>query len=225
LRPKYRLVVHFYTEKELAALELTEAVTVLTDEFVPDEVDNRAAEEHFEKKELAHLIVSIVVNLAWNRFGVSTSDLSGTRRRLCRAALEAQNAGKAVFIGSPLPGGKLKHPALFMDGVLPTPLRTAPVLRIGENYLGPLGQLLAGPELACDVEFWEDGAQLLASDDGARRLANVQPQASEDLFAESLVAPRNNGITDVLPASEQSRRLCGAATGSFRFSFRSPCRL
>jgi hypothetical protein len=119
------------------------------------------------------------------------------------AALETQNAGKAVFIGSPLPGGKLKHPALFMDGVLPTPLRTAPVLRIGENYLGPSGQLLAGPELACDVEFWEDGAQLLASDDGARRLANVQPQASEDIFAESLIAPRNNGITDVLPASEQ----------------------
>ena len=26
---------HFYTEKELAAIELTEAVTVLTDGFVP----------------------------------------------------------------------------------------------------------------------------------------------------------------------------------------------
>ncbi|MDO0913672.1 stealth family protein [Streptomyces sp. DT2A-34] len=117
--------------------------------------------------------------------------------------LEAQNAGKAVFIGRPLPGGQLKNPALFLDGVLPTPLRTAPVLRIGENHLGPSGQLLAGPELACDVEFWEDGAHLLASDDGPRRLAKVQPQASEDIFAESLVAPRNNGITDVLPVSEQ----------------------
>ncbi|MGY4920422.1 stealth family protein [Streptomyces sp. 900116325] len=118
-------------------------------------------------------------------------------------SLEAQNAGKAVFIGKPLPGGKLKHPALFIDGVLPTPLRTAPALRIGENHLGPSGQLLAGPELACDVEFWEEGAQLLASDDGPRILAKVQPQASEDIFAESLIAPRNNGITDVLPASEQ----------------------
>ncbi|MEU6611150.1 stealth family protein [Streptomyces shenzhenensis] len=118
-------------------------------------------------------------------------------------ALETQNAGTAVFIGKPLPGGKLHHPALFMDGVLPAALRSSPTLRIGENHLGPAGQLLAGPELACDVEFWDDGAQLLASADGPRRLAKVQPQASADIFAESLIAPRNNGITDVLPAAEQ----------------------
>ncbi|MEV0639142.1 stealth family protein [Streptomyces sp. NPDC050619] len=133
-----------------------------------------------------------------------TVGVNAVDRERFLTALEAQNAGKAVFIGRPLPGGKLRHPALFMDGVLPAPLRTAPTLRVGENHLGPAGQLLAGPELACDVEFWEDGAQLLASDDGPRRLAKVQPQASEDIFAESLIAPRNNGITDVLPASEQT---------------------
>ncbi|WP_327666451.1 stealth family protein [Streptomyces sp. NBC_00485] len=132
-----------------------------------------------------------------------TVGVNAVDRERFLTALEARNAGKAVFIGRPLPGGRLQHPALFMDGVLPTPLRAASALRIGENHLGPAGQLLAGPELACDVEFWEDGAQLLASDDGPRRLARVQPQASEDIFAESLVAPRNNGITDVLPASEQ----------------------
>ncbi len=119
------------------------------------------------------------------------------------AALETLHAGRPVFIGRPLPGGQLKHPALFMDGVLPSALRTAPVLRIGEIHLGPAGQPLGGPELACDVEFWADGAQLLASPDGPRRLAKVQPQASEDVFAESLVAPRANGVADVLPASEQ----------------------
>jgi hypothetical protein len=132
-----------------------------------------------------------------------TVGVNAVDRERFLTALEAQNAGKAVFIGRPVTGGKLKNPALFMDGALPTPLRTAPILRIGENHLGPSGQLLAGPELACDVEFWEDGAQLLASDAGPRRLAKVQPQASEDIFAESLIAPRNNGITDVLPASEQ----------------------
>jgi hypothetical protein len=132
-----------------------------------------------------------------------TVGVNAVDRESFLTTLEAQNAGKAVFVGRPLPGGQLKHPALFMDGVLPTPLRTAPVLRIGENHLGPSGQLLAGPELACDVEFWEDGAQLLASVDGPRRLAKVQPQASEDIFAESLITPRNNGITDVLPATEQ----------------------
>ncbi|MFG1669762.1 carboxymuconolactone decarboxylase family protein [Streptomyces sp. Y7] len=61
---------HFYTERELAALELTEAVTVLTDGFVPDEVYERAA-EHFEEAELAQLIAAISVINAWNRFGVT----------------------------------------------------------------------------------------------------------------------------------------------------------
>jgi hypothetical protein len=118
-------------------------------------------------------------------------------------ALGARNAGKAVFIGRPLPGGQLKHPALFMDGRLPAALHRAPVLRIGENHLGPAGQLLGGPELACDVEFWENGELLLDSEDGPRRLAQVQPQASADIFRESLITPRSNGITDVLPVSEQ----------------------
>ncbi|WP_189873369.1 carboxymuconolactone decarboxylase family protein [Streptomyces bluensis] len=61
---------HFYTEKELAALELTEAVTVLTDGFVSDEVYERAA-QHFEEVELAQLISAIAVINAWNRFGVT----------------------------------------------------------------------------------------------------------------------------------------------------------
>src|SRR4051794_12575185 len=43
--------VGVYTEKEQAALALTEAVTVLTDGFVPDEVYDRAA-KHFEEQEL-----------------------------------------------------------------------------------------------------------------------------------------------------------------------------
>lgn len=61
---------HFYTEKELAALALTEAVTVLTDGFVPDEVYAKAA-KHFEETELAQLIAAITVINAWNRFGVT----------------------------------------------------------------------------------------------------------------------------------------------------------
>ncbi|MEU7300627.1 carboxymuconolactone decarboxylase family protein [Streptomyces sp. NPDC007206] len=62
---------HFYTEKELAAIELTEAVTVLTDGFVPDEVYETAA-KHFEEAELAQLIAAIAVINTWNRFGVTT---------------------------------------------------------------------------------------------------------------------------------------------------------
>ncbi len=67
---------HFYTEKELAAIELTEAVTVLTDGFVPDEVYAKAA-RHFEEAELAQLIAAITVINAWNRFGVTTRQTPG----------------------------------------------------------------------------------------------------------------------------------------------------
>ncbi|MFF4643918.1 carboxymuconolactone decarboxylase family protein [Streptomyces sp. NPDC001389] len=62
---------HFYTEKELAAIELTEAVTVLTDGFVPDEVYAKAA-AHFEEAELAQLITVIAMINVWNRIAVTT---------------------------------------------------------------------------------------------------------------------------------------------------------
>ncbi|CAL9455707.1 alkylhydroperoxidase [Streptomyces sp. DH-12] len=70
---------HFYTEKELAAIELTEAVTVLAGGasqtksgggFVPDEVYERAAQQ-FDETELSHLIAAVAVINAWNRFGVT----------------------------------------------------------------------------------------------------------------------------------------------------------
>lgn len=67
---------HFYTEKELAAIKLTEAVTVLTDGFVPDEVYTQAA-KHFEEAELSQLIAAITVINAWNRFGVATRQAPG----------------------------------------------------------------------------------------------------------------------------------------------------
>lgn len=62
---------HFYTAKEVAAIELAEAITVLTDGFVSDEVYAKAAKE-FEAAELARLIISIVTINTWNRFGVSS---------------------------------------------------------------------------------------------------------------------------------------------------------
>lgn len=60
-----------FTEREQAALALTEAITVLTDGFVPDEVYARAT-EHFDEPELAKLIAQIVAINAWNRFQVTT---------------------------------------------------------------------------------------------------------------------------------------------------------
>ncbi|MGW0966961.1 carboxymuconolactone decarboxylase family protein [Streptomyces sp. NPDC002516] len=70
---------HFYTEKEIAAIELTEAVTVITEGFVPDEVYERAA-RHFEEADLAQLIASITVINAWNRFAVTCRMVPGHYR-------------------------------------------------------------------------------------------------------------------------------------------------
>ncbi|MFJ8788182.1 carboxymuconolactone decarboxylase family protein [Streptomyces sp. NPDC102462] len=59
-----------FGERERAALALTEAVTVLTEGFVPDAVYERAA-EHFDETELAHLIAVITAINSWNRVMVS----------------------------------------------------------------------------------------------------------------------------------------------------------
>ncbi|GAA3163103.1 hypothetical protein GCM10020255_047210 [Rhodococcus baikonurensis] len=60
-----------YSDRERAALALTEAVTVLTDGFVPDEVYSEAAAE-FSDEELAQLISVILTINAWNRIAVTT---------------------------------------------------------------------------------------------------------------------------------------------------------
>ncbi|WP_073250484.1 carboxymuconolactone decarboxylase family protein [Cryptosporangium aurantiacum] len=59
-----------YTERERAALALTEAVTLLPG-GVSDEVYGRAA-EHFDEAELAQLIALIFTVNAWNRMNVTT---------------------------------------------------------------------------------------------------------------------------------------------------------
>lgn len=67
---------HFYSAREVAALELTQAVTVLTNGYVADDVFQRAAVE-FDDTELAYLIAAITNINAWNRFGVSTRMVPG----------------------------------------------------------------------------------------------------------------------------------------------------
>jgi AhpD family alkylhydroperoxidase len=58
----------FFTDRERAALELTEAATRLTERGVDDAVFARAAAE-FNQTELAELIWVIAVINAWNRLG------------------------------------------------------------------------------------------------------------------------------------------------------------
>jgi AhpD family alkylhydroperoxidase len=60
----------FYTEQEQAALELTEAMTLISVDHVPDDVYEIAANA-FAEKELAQLISLIIMINAWNRVGVT----------------------------------------------------------------------------------------------------------------------------------------------------------
>jgi AhpD family alkylhydroperoxidase len=61
----------YFTEAERAALALTEAVTVLTDGHVPEEVFRTAA-KHFDEQRLAQLISIVVTINAWNAISVTT---------------------------------------------------------------------------------------------------------------------------------------------------------
>jgi AhpD family alkylhydroperoxidase len=67
----WREAAHLYTERERAALALTEEATRLGEHGVTDETWQAAAEQ-FTEEELANLITAIATINAWNRFGVST---------------------------------------------------------------------------------------------------------------------------------------------------------
>lgn len=60
----------FYSEQEQAALALTEAITLISVDHVPDEVYDVAASA-FDDKDLARLIALIITINAWTRIGVT----------------------------------------------------------------------------------------------------------------------------------------------------------
>ncbi|MCY7751960.1 carboxymuconolactone decarboxylase family protein [Bacillus haynesii] len=61
----------FFTEKERAVLELTEAVTRIGEHGLPDEVYNEVR-THFSEAETAELIMAVVTINAWNRIAIAT---------------------------------------------------------------------------------------------------------------------------------------------------------
>jgi alkylhydroperoxidase family enzyme len=67
----------FYTERERAALAWTEAVTLVADGHVPDEVFERAR-AHFSEEELVDLTLTIVTINGWNRLAIAfRADVGG----------------------------------------------------------------------------------------------------------------------------------------------------
>lgn len=61
----------FYSDKERAVLELTEAVTRISEQGVPQDVYERVR-AHFDEGEYVTLIMAINTINAWNRLAIST---------------------------------------------------------------------------------------------------------------------------------------------------------
>jgi AhpD family alkylhydroperoxidase len=66
----------FYTERERAALEWTEALTLITNGHVPDEIYDRVR-QHFNEKELSDLSLAIVTINGWNRLNIAARTVPG----------------------------------------------------------------------------------------------------------------------------------------------------
>ena len=69
----------FYTDRERAALEWTEALTNITDGHVPDAVYD-VVRGHFSDKELADLTWAVAAINAWNRVSIALRSEAGTYR-------------------------------------------------------------------------------------------------------------------------------------------------
>jgi AhpD family alkylhydroperoxidase len=66
----------FYTERERAALEWAEAVTLVSETNVPDDVYERV-KQHFSPAELVNLTAAIAMINTWNRLSVSFRAVPG----------------------------------------------------------------------------------------------------------------------------------------------------
>jgi AhpD family alkylhydroperoxidase len=67
----------YYTERERAALEFTESLTLVTQGHVPDDVYERARKQ-FSEKELVELAMIAVAINGWNRLAIAFRSEAGT---------------------------------------------------------------------------------------------------------------------------------------------------
>ena len=74
----------FYSPRERAALEWTEALTLVHDSHVPDSVFE-AAREHFSEEELVDLTMAVVAINGWNRISIGFRAEAGSYQVPARA--------------------------------------------------------------------------------------------------------------------------------------------
>jgi AhpD family alkylhydroperoxidase len=78
----------YYTDRERAALEWTDAVTQITNGHVPDEVYEKVR-RFFNEKELCDLTLAVATINAWNRFAISARTVPGSYQPAGSKAPEA----------------------------------------------------------------------------------------------------------------------------------------
>ena len=66
----------YYSARERAALEWTEALTLVSETHVPDDVYERVREQ-FSENELVHLSLAIVAINGWNRLNIAARTVPG----------------------------------------------------------------------------------------------------------------------------------------------------
>jgi AhpD family alkylhydroperoxidase len=76
----------FYSDRERAALEWTEAVTLIADGQAPDSV-YEIVRPHFTDKELADLTLLVATINAWNRLSIAARTTPGTYQAKVAAAV------------------------------------------------------------------------------------------------------------------------------------------
>jgi AhpD family alkylhydroperoxidase len=79
----------FYSERERAALAWTEAVTLVGETHVPDEVYEEARQQ-FDEVELVNLTMAVVTINAWNRLSIAFRTVPGTYQPRQRERHEEQ---------------------------------------------------------------------------------------------------------------------------------------
>lgn len=70
----------FFSDRERAALAWTEAVTLLSETGVPDDV-YELARQHFAEQELVDFTMAVIAINGWNRLAVSFQTAPGTYER------------------------------------------------------------------------------------------------------------------------------------------------
>jgi AhpD family alkylhydroperoxidase len=67
----------FYSKRERAALEWTEALTLIAENDIPDSLYD-SVRKHFDEKEMVVLTMAIIAINGWNRLAISFRTVPGT---------------------------------------------------------------------------------------------------------------------------------------------------